>query len=85
MASRVRPRVPGLGQHKSSPEELPQLKARGGGQEELPHVRGAVAARVPEGLEELFHVQGHEGQLWGDTPRPGKEQWLGFAGAAMKR
>ena len=55
--------MPGLGQHKSSPEELPQLKARGGSQEELPHVQGAVAARAPEGLEELFHVQGHEGRL----------------------
>ena len=33
---------------------------RGGGQEEQPHVQGAVAARVQEGLEELFHVQGQE-------------------------
>jgi len=38
----------------------PLPKARGGGREEQPHVQGAVAARVQEGLEELFHVQGQE-------------------------
>ena len=37
-------------------------EARGGGWEELPHVQGAVAARAHDGLEELFHVQGQEGQ-----------------------
>ena len=37
-------------------------EARGGGQEDQPHVQGAVAARGQEGLEELFHVQGQEGQ-----------------------
>ena len=31
-----------------------------------------VAVRAQEGLEELFHVQG-------------QEQWLRFAGAAVKR
>ena len=35
-------------------------EASGGGQEESPHVQEAVVARVPEGLEELFHVQGWE-------------------------
>ena len=46
-------------------EELPHaltLEARGGGQEEQPHVQGAVAARAQEGLEELSHVEGQEGQ-----------------------
>ena len=38
-----------------------------------------LAARAQEGLEELLHVQGQEGQ-----PRQGKEQWLRFAGTAMK-
>ena len=38
-------------------------EARGSGREEQPHVQEAVAARVQEGLEELFHVQGQEG-LW---------------------
>ena len=45
-------------------EELPHAampEARGGGQEEQPHLQGAVAVRVPEGLEELFHIQGQEG------------------------
>ena len=36
----------------------PMPKARGGGQEEQPHVQGAVAARVQEGREELLHLQG---------------------------
>ena len=38
-------------------------EARGGSQEELPHVPGVVAARVQEGREELLNVQGQEGQL----------------------
>ena len=28
------------------------------------------AVRVQEGLEELSHFEGQEGQRWGDTPRP---------------
>ena len=36
---------------------------KGGGQEELPRVRGAVAAWAQEGLEELFHVEGGQ-QGW---------------------
>ena len=39
----------------------PTPKARGGGREEQPHVQGAVAVWTPEGLEELFHVQGRGG------------------------
>ena len=35
----------------------PLPKARGDGQEELPHVQVAVAAWVQEGLEELFKVR----------------------------
>ena len=38
-------------------------KARGGGQEDQPHVQGAVAARAQEGLEELSHIEGQEGRL----------------------
>ena len=44
-------------------KRYPMPKVRGGGREELPYVQEAVAARVQEGLEELFHVQGQEGQL----------------------
>ena len=40
----------------------PTPEVRGGGQEELPHVQGAVAAQVQEGREELLNVQGKEGR-----------------------
>ena len=39
----------------------PTPEARDGGREEQPHVQGAVAARVQEGLEEPSHVEGQEG------------------------
>ena len=38
------------------------LQARGGSWEEQPHVQAVVAAWAQEGLEELFHIQGQEGQ-----------------------
>ena len=66
-------------------EELPHARGRGDGREEQPSVQGAVATRAPEGLEELFHVQGLEGRWWGNTPSPSKEQWLHFTGVAVKR
>ena len=37
-------------------------EARGSGQEEKPHLQGAVAAWVQEGLEDQFHVQSQKGQ-----------------------
>ena len=76
-----------LRQHRSNQEELPPPEARGSGQEKLPHARGAVAARAPEGLKELFHVQGQGGGGGGEVIRlvQGKEQWLRFVGAALKR
>ena len=37
-------------------------EVRGGGREEQPHIQEAVAAWAREGLEELLHVQGQEGQ-----------------------
>ena len=46
-------------------EELPHApkpEAKGGGQEDQPHLQGAVAAWAQEGLEELSHVEGQEGQ-----------------------
>ena len=50
-----------------------------------PHAQGVVAARVQEGLQEPFHVEGQEG-WWEEIPLiKGKEQWLCFAGAAVKR
>ena len=43
-------------------ELLPPTRGQGGGQEEQRHVQGAVAVWVQEGLEELFHIPGQEGQ-----------------------
>ena len=61
-------------------------EARGHGQEEKPHIQGAVAAQVQEGLEELFNVQGQEGRRCVEIPLiQGKEQRLHFAGAAVER
>ena len=37
-------------------------EVRGSGWEEQPHVQGAVAVLVQEGLEELAHVEGQEGR-----------------------
>ena len=59
-------------------------EARGGSRKERAHVQGVVAAQVQEGLEEPSHVEGQEGQR--EIPLiQGKEQWLRFAGAAVKR
>ena len=45
-----------------SREEQPMPEARGGGREDQPHVQGAVAEQAQEGLEELSHTEGQEGQ-----------------------
>ena len=47
--------------HSVAGSSNPTLEARGGGQEERPHIQGVVAAWAQEGLEELFHFQGKEG------------------------
>ena len=57
-----RPRVPGCNGAGTAKRSYPKSKVRGDGQEEPPHVQGAVAAQAQEGLEELFHVQGQEGR-----------------------
>ena len=46
-------------------EELPHVptpEIRGGSQENQPHVQGVAAVQVQEGLEELSHIEGQEGQ-----------------------
>ena len=63
----------------------PTPEVRGGSHEEQPQVQGAAAARVQEGQEELFHVQGQRGGHEEIPLNQGKEHWLRFAGAAMKR
>ena len=60
-------------------------EARGGGREEQPHIQGAVAARAQESLEEIFHVKVRRGRGEEIPLVQGKQQWLCFAGAAMKR
>ena len=40
----------------------PMPESKGGGPEDQPRVQGAMAARAQEGLEELSHVEGQEGQ-----------------------
>ena len=73
-----RPRVPGCNSTEAAKMSYPTSKvkddswkelphapkpeARGGGREDQPHVQGAVAAQAQEGLEELSHVEGQEGQ-----------------------
>ena len=63
----------------------PTPKARGGGQEGQPHVQGVVAVQAQEGLEEPSHIDGQEGQREEKPLIQGNEQWLCFAGAAVKR
>ena len=60
----------GQGQRREELPHTPKPEAKGGGGEEQPHVQEAEAAWAQEGLEELSHVEGQEGQRWGDTPRP---------------
>ena len=66
-------------------EEQPHAGDWGGGREDQPHVQGVVVAQAQKGLEELSHLKVRKG---GGEEIPlvqGKEQWLCFAGAAMKR
>ena len=60
-------------------------EARGSGQEDQPHVQGAVAAWAQEGIEEPSHAEGQEGRREEIPLIEGKEQRLCFAGAAVKR
>ena len=77
--------MPGCDGAGMAERSYPEPEVRGGGQEEQPHVQGTVAAWAQEGLEEPSHVEGQEGR-WEDIPLiQGKEQWLCFAGAAVKR
>ena len=56
------PRIRGQGWRREELPHAPKPEARGGGQEEQPHVQGAVAARAQEGLEDLSHIEGQEGR-----------------------
>ena len=55
-------RYPGTRSGVAAGRSYPTPKTRGSGWEDQPHVQGAVAVRAQEGLEELSHVEGQEGQ-----------------------
>ena len=66
--------MPGCHGAGTAERSYPASEARGGGQEEQPHVLGAVAAWGQEGLEEPSYVDGRKG---GGEETPliqGKEQ-----------
>ena len=50
-----------------------------------PHIQGAMAARTQEGIEELPTLKVRKGSVEEIPLVQGKEQWLRFAGAAVKR
>ena len=56
------PPVPGWDSTGAAKRSYPMPEARGSGRVEQPHIQGSVAAQAQEGLEELFHVQGQDGQ-----------------------
>ena len=56
------PRVRSEGQRPGGATPRPKPEARVCGQEDQPNIQGAVAAWAQEGLEELSHVEGQEGQ-----------------------
>ena len=56
------PWVRSQGRRPPGATPCPEPEARGGSQEELPHVQGAVAVQAQEDLEELPHVEGQDGR-----------------------
>ena len=56
------PHAPSLRSGVAGGRSNPMPKARGSGREDQPHVQGAMAAWAQEGLEELSHIEGQEGQ-----------------------
>ena len=54
--------VQGQGRQLEGATHAPTPEARGGSWEDQPHVQRAMAARAQESLEELYHVEGQEGQ-----------------------
>ena len=54
--------MPGCDGAGVAERSYPTPEVRGGSQEEQLQVQGAVAAWAQEGLEELSHIEGQEGQ-----------------------
>ena len=63
----------------------PTPEARGGGQEDQPHVQGLVAVPAQEGLEALSQLKVRKGGSEEIPLVQDKKQWLRFAGAAVKK
>ena len=64
MPERLQPRgvTPSPKSGAAARRGYPMSRVRGGGRKEQSHIQGLVAAQAQEGLEELFHIQGQEGQ-----------------------
>ena len=56
------PQARGQGNRREELPHTPKPEAKGGGGEDQPHLQGAVAVQVQEGLEELSHIEGQEGR-----------------------
>ena len=79
--------MPGCDSAGAAERSYPTSKARVGGQEELPHVRGqGLRLRMQRRAERsYFTFKVRRGGREAITHVQGKEQWLCFAGAAVKR
>ena len=77
--------MPGYDSAGAAERSYPTPEARGSGREELPHVQGVVAARAQEGLRSYSTFKVRRGRGEEILLVQGKEQWLHFAGAAVKR
>ena len=65
--------------------KFPTFQVRGGSREELPHLQGAAAAQAQEGERSYSMFKVGRGGREKIALVQGKEQWLRFAGAAVKR
>ena len=77
--------MPGYDSAGAAERSYPTPEARGSGREELPHVQGVVAAQAQEGLRSYSTFKVRRGRGEEILLVQGKEQWLHFAGAAVKR
>ena len=77
--------MPGCVSTGAAERGYPTSEVRSGGREEQPHVQGAAAARAKEGQRSYSTFKVRRGDHEEVPLIQGKEQWLGFAGAAVKR
>ena len=72
-------KMPGCDGAVAAERSYPMYEVRGGDPEEQPHHQGAAAARCRRAKRSYSTFKVRRGDL-----AQSKEQWLGFAGAAMK-